>query len=415
MMLDFHKIRRLPPYVFEQVNVTKAGLRANGADVIDLGMGNPDLPTPPHIVEKLRETALNPDVHGYSASRGIPGLRKALVGYYDRRFGVKLDWQKEVVVTLGSKEGFANLAQAIAAPGDTIIVPNPSYPLHSFGFIMAGASIRSVEAHSPEQYLSNLGRAVRHSIPAPTAMVVCYPANPTAQVVDLDFYKEVVKFAKKHDIWVLSDLAYTEIYYGDPPPSILQVDGAKDIAVEVTSMSKTYAMAGWRVGFAAGNERLIAALARVKSYLDYGAFTPVQVAAAAALNGPQDCVTEQREIYRTRRNAMVESFTRAGWDIPEPKASMFAWAPIPEPFREMGSLEFSLRLIKEAHVAVAPGAGFGEHGDNYVRLALVENEQRIRQAARNVRKFLEANGVKAKPEKEPKAKAEVTPIKKVAG
>jgi len=415
MMLDFHKIRRLPPYVFEQVNVTKAGLRAGGADVIDLGMGNPDLPTPPHIVEKLRETALNPDVHGYSASRGIMGLRKALVGYYGRRFGVKLDPAREVVVTLGSKEGFANLAQAIAAPGDTIIVPNPSYPLHSFGFIMAGASIRSVEAHSPEQYLSNLGRAVRHSIPSPTAMVVCYPANPTAQVVDLDFYKEVVKFAKKHEIWVLSDLAYTEIYYGDPPPSILQVDGAKDIAVEVTSMSKTYAMAGWRVGFAAGNEKLIAALARVKSYLDYGAFTPVQVAAAAALNGPQDCVDEQREIYRTRRNAMVESFGRAGWDIPEPKASMFAWAPIPEPFRELGSLEFSLRLIKEAHVAVAPGAGFGEHGDNYVRLALVENEQRIRQAARNVRKFMEANGVKTKPDKEPKAKPEAAPARKVVG
>ena len=413
MMLDFHKIRRLPPYVFEQVNVTKAGLRANGADVIDLGMGNPDLPTPAHIVEKLCETARKPDVHGYSASRGIPGLRRALSAYYDRRFGVKLDPMKEVVVTLGSKEGFANLAQAISAPGDTIIVPNPSYPLHSFGFIMAGASIRSVEAHSPEQYLSNLGRAVRHSIPAPTAMVVCYPANPTAQVVDLDFYKEVVKFAKKHDIWVLSDLAYTEIYYGDPPPSILQVDGAKDIAVEVTSMSKTYAMAGWRVGFAAGNERLIGALARVKSYLDYGAFTPVQVAAAAALNGPQDCVDEMREIYRTRRNAMVESFSRAGWEIPEPAASMFAWAPIPEPFREMGSLEFSLRLIKEAHVAVAPGAGFGEHGDNYVRLALVENEQRIRQAARNVRKFLEANGVKVKPEKAPKADA--TPVRKVAG
>jgi alanine-synthesizing transaminase len=414
MMLDFHKIRRLPPYVFEQVNVTKAGLRANGADVIDLGMGNPDLPTPPHIVEKLCETARKPDVHGYSASRGIPGLRRALSAYYDRRFGVKLDPMKETVVTLGSKEGFANLAQAISAPGDTIIVPNPSYPLHSFGFIMAGASIRSVEAHSPEQYLSNLGRAVRHSIPAPTAMVVCYPANPTAQVVDLDFYKEVVKFAKKHEIWVLSDLAYTEIYYGDPPPSILQVDGAKDIAVEVTSMSKTYAMAGWRVGFAAGNERLIGALARVKSYLDYGAFTPVQVAAAAALNGPQDCVDEMREIYRTRRNAMIESFSRAGWEIPEPKASMFAWAPIPEPFKEMGSLEFSLRLIKEAHVAVAPGAGFGEHGDNFVRLALVENEQRIRQAARNVRKFLEANGVKVKPEKDPKAKADVTPIKKKA-
>ena len=416
MRLEFHKIRRLPPYVFEQVNVTKAGLRAQGADVIDLGMGNPDLPTPPHIVEKLCETARRPDVHGYSASRGIMGLRRALSAYYDRRFGVKLDPNKEVVVTLGSKEGFANLAQAIAAPGDTILVPNPSYPLHSFGFIMAGAAIRSVQAHSPEEYLSNLGRAIKHTVPPPTAMVVCYPANPTAQVVELDFYKEVIRFAKKHEIFVLSDLAYTEIYFDQPPPSILQVEGAKDIAVEVTSMSKTYAMAGWRVGFAAGNERLIAALARVKSYLDYGAFTPVQVAAAAALNGPQDCVDEMREIYRARRNAMVESFTRAGWEIPEPKASMFAWAPIPEPFREAGSLEFSLRLIKEAHVAVAPGAGFGEHGDGFVRLALVENEQRIRQAARNIRKFLEANGVKAKPEKP--AKADVTPLrsaKKAAG
>jgi alanine-synthesizing transaminase len=411
MRLDFHKIRRLPPYVFEQVNVTKAGLRAEGADVIDLGMGNPDLPTPKHIVDKLCETAQRPDVHGYSASRGIMGLRRALSAYYDRRFGVKLDPNREVVVTLGSKEGFANLAQAIAAPGDTILSPNPSYPLHSFGFIMAGATIRSVEAHSPEQYLSNLGRAVKHTVPPPTAMVVCYPANPTAQVVELDFYKDVIAFAKKHDIFVLSDLAYTEIYFDKPPPSILQVDGAKDIAVEVTSMSKTYAMAGWRVGFAAGNERLIAALARVKSYLDYGAFTPVQVAAAAALNGPQDCVDEMRAVYRSRRDALVESFTRAGWDIPAPKASMFAWAPIPEPLREMGSLEFSLRLIKEAHVAVAPGAGFGEHGDNYVRLALVENEQRIRQAARNIRKFLEANGVKARPEKEAKAKVDVTPIR----
>jgi alanine-synthesizing transaminase len=403
MRLEFHKIRRLPPYVFEQVNIKKAALRAQGADVIDLGMGNPDLPTPPHIVEKLCETARKPDVHGYSASRGIMGLRKALVAYYGRRFGVKLDPNKEVVVTLGSKEGFANLAQAITSPGDTILVPNPSYPLHSFGFIMAGAAIRSVQAHSPEEYLSNLGRAIKHSVPPPTAMVVCYPANPTAQVVDLDFYKEVIKFAKKHEIWVLSDLAYTEIYFDQPPPSILQVDGAKDIAVEVTSMSKTYAMAGWRVGFAAGNERLISALARVKSYLDYGAFTPVQVAAAAALNGPQDCVDEFREIYRSRRDAMTESFGRAGWEIPQPKASMFAWAPIPAVFKEQGSLEFSLKLIEEAHVAVAPGAGFGEHGDGHVRLALVENEQRIRQAARNVRKFLESYGVNVPKEiKEPK-------------
>jgi alanine-synthesizing transaminase len=411
MKLEFHKIRRLPPYVFEQVNRQKAALRAGGADVIDLGMGNPDLPTPPHIVEKLCETARSPDVHGYSASRGIPGLRRALASYYRRRFDVDLNADTEVVVTLGSKEGFANLAQAIAAPGDVIIVPNPSYPLHSFGFIMAGATIRSVQAHSPEEYLSGLGRAVRHSVPPPTAMVLCYPANPTAHVVDLDFYKEAVAFAKKHEIWILSDLAYTEIYFDEPPPSILQVDGAKDIAVEVTSMSKTYAMAGWRVGFAAGNERLISALARVKSYLDYGAFTPVQVAAAAALNGPQDCVDEMREIYRSRRDAMVESFGRAGWTIPTPAASMFAWAPIPESFRELGSLEFSLRLIREAHVAVAPGAGFGEHGDGHVRLALVENEQRIRQAARNVRRFLEANGARpqaAEPEEAAPARAAKT-------
>jgi alanine-synthesizing transaminase len=417
MRFDFHKIRRLPPYVFEQVNVTKAGLRAKGADVIDLGMGNPDLPTPPHIVEKLCETAKRPEVHGYSASRGILGLRKALAAYYDRRFGVKLDPVRETVVTLGSKEGFANLAQAITSPGDTVLVPNPSYPLHSFGFIMAGAAIRSVQAHSPEEYLANLSRAVKHTVPPPTAMVVCYPANPTAQVVELDFYKEIIKFAKKHEIIVLSDLAYTEIYFDKPPPSILQVEGAKDIAVEVTSMSKTYAMAGWRVGFAAGNEQLIAALARVKSYLDYGAFTPVQVAAAAALNGPQDCVDEFREIYRTRRDAMIESFGRAGWDIPKPAASMFAWAPIPEAFREMGSLEFSIKLIKEAHVAVAPGAGFGEHGDNFVRLALVENEQRIRQAARNVKKFLEANGVKTPKADKPAKSDNVTklPSKKAAG
>ncbi|MBI1358829.1 MAG: LL-diaminopimelate aminotransferase [Alphaproteobacteria bacterium] len=413
MRLEFHKIRRLPPYVFEQVNIKKAALRAAGADVIDLGMGNPDLPPAKHIIEKLCETARKPDVHGYSASRGIPGLRRALCAYYDRRFGVKLDANREAIVTLGSKEGFANLAQAIAAPGDVILAPNPSYPLHSFGFIMAGATIRSVQAHSPEEYLSGLSRAIKHSVPAPTAMVLCYPANPTAQVVDLDFYKEAVAFAKKHELWILSDLAYTEIYFEEPPPSILQVDGAKDIAVECTTMSKTYSMAGWRVGFAAGNERLIGALARVKSYLDYGAFTPVQVAATAALNGPQDCVDEAREIYRSRRDALVDSFGRAGWEIPVPKASMFAWAPIPEKFREAGSLEFSLKLIEEAHVAVAPGAGFGEHGDGHVRLALVENEQRIRQAARNVRRFLEAHGVKTPKEAKP-AKAEARSAKSAA-
>lgn len=393
MSNEFHKIRRLPPYVFEQVNRTKAALRAEGADIIDLGMGNPDLPTPSHIVEKLCETARKPDVNGYSASRGIPGLRRAVTDYYKRRFGVSLNKDREVIVTLGSKEGFANLAQAISAPGDVILAPDPSYPLHHFGFIIAGASIRGVPAQTPEQYLSNLGKAVHYSVPPPTAMVLCYPSNPTAVVCDLDFYKDAVKFAKKHELWVLSDLAYNEIYFEEPTPSILQVDGAKDIAVEFTTMSKTYSMAGWRIGFVAGNETLVAALARVKSYLDYGAYTPIQVAAVAALDGPQDCVDETRAIYKSRRDVLVESFTRAGWPVPSPAASMFAWAPIPEKLRHLGSLDFSLQLINEAHVAVAPGAGFGEHGDGHVRIALVENEQRIRQAARNVRRFMQKRGI----------------------
>ncbi|MEO1100213.1 MAG: LL-diaminopimelate aminotransferase [Pseudomonadota bacterium] len=390
---EFHKIRRLPPYVFEQVNRKAATLRAEGADIINLGMGNPDLPTPQHIIDKLTETAQKPGTNRYSSSRGIPGLRRALAGYYKRRFDVTLDMDREVIVTLGSKEGFANLAQAMTAPGDVILAPDPSYPIHSFGFIMAGASIRNVPALTPEQYLSSLGKAVNHSVPPPTAMVLCYPSNPTAEVVDLDFYREAVRFAKKHDLWILSDLAYNEIYFDEQPPSILQIDGARDIAVETTTLSKTYSMAGWRVGFVAGNERLIGALARVKSYLDYGAYTPIQVAACAALDGPDDCVEEMRETYRSRRDALVESFTRAGWRIPSPRASMFAWAPIPPALRALGSLEFSLQLIEEAHVAVSPGAAFGEHGEGYVRIGLVENEQRLRQAARNIRKFLEARGI----------------------
>lgn len=385
---EFHKIRRLPPYVFEQVNRRAAELRADGADIINLGMGNPDLPTPQHIIDKLVDTAHKPGTNRYSASRGIPGLRRSLANYYKRRFDVTLDKDREVIVTLGSKEGFANLAQAMAAPGDVILSPDPSYPIHSFGFIMAGAVIRNVKALTPEEYLSGLGKAVTHSVPPPTAMVLCYPSNPTAAVVDLDFYKDAVAFAKKHDLWILSDLAYNEIYFGDPPPSILQVPGAKDVAVETTSMSKTYSMAGWRVGFVAGNERLIAALGRVKSYLDYGAYTPIQVAACAALDGPQDCVDEARAIYRSRRDTLVESFGRAGWDIPPPEASMFAWAPIPQVCADMSSIEFSLDLISEAHVAVAPGTGFGEYGEGFVRIALVENEQRIRQAARNLKKYL---------------------------
>jgi alanine-synthesizing transaminase len=386
---DFHRIKRLPPYVFEEVNRLKAKARAAGDDIIDFGMGNPDMPTPKHIVEKLVETVRDPRTNRYSASRGIPGLRKAMAAYYGRRFGVKINPDTEVVATLGSKEGFANLAQAMTAPGDTILVPNPAYPIHAFGFILAGAAIRHVEASSPEQFLRGLERAVRHAVPPPTAVVVSYPSNPTAHVVDLEFYQDIVRFAKAKGLWVLSDLAYAEIYFGDkPPPSMLQVEGAKDIVVEFNSLSKTYAMPGWRMGFAAGNERLIHALGRIKSYLDYGAFTPIQVATAAALNGPQACVDEMRAIYKGRRDALIDSFGRAGWDIPSPEASMFAWAPIPESFRSIGSLEFSKLLLEHAKVAVAPGIGFGEYGDGHVRIALVENEQRIRQAARTVKKFL---------------------------
>lgn len=390
MQSEFHRIRRLPPYVFEEVNRLKAASRARGEDIIDFGMGNPDMPTPKHIVDKLVETARDPRSNRYSASRGIKGLRKAMAGYYQRRFDVTLDPDSEVIATLGSKEGFANLAQAITAPGDVILVPNPAYPIYAFGFILAGAAIRHVPATSPEAYLSSIGQAVRHSVPSPTAIVVNYPSNPTAQVVDLDFYKEIIAFAKKHEIWVLSDLAYADIYFDDanPPPSILQVDGARDIAVEFHSLSKTYSMPGWRMGFAAGNKKLIGALARIKSYLDYGAYTPIQVAATAALNGPQSCTDEIRAIYKARRDVLVDTMARAGWDIPSPPASMFAWAPIPEKFRAAGSLEFSKQLLAHAKVAVSPGLGFGEYGEGYVRIALVENEHRIRQAARNVKKFL---------------------------
>ncbi|HMB48174.1 MAG TPA: LL-diaminopimelate aminotransferase [Afifellaceae bacterium] len=388
-MDEFYKIKRLPPYVFEEVNKLKGKARAEGADIIDLGMGNPDLPTPQYIVDKLVETVQKPRTHRYSASRGIPGLRKAQAEYYGRRFGVKLDPDRQVVATLGSKEGFANMAQAITAPGDVVLVPNPSYPIHAFGFIMSGGVVRSIPAEPGDAFFAAAERAIHHSVPKPIALILNYPSNPTAYVADLDFYKDVVAFAKKHEIFVLSDLAYAEIYFeGDPPPSVLQAPGAMDVCVEFTSLSKTFSMPGWRMGFAVGNEHLVSALARVKSYLDYGAFTPIQVAAAAALNGPEDCIKEVREIYRTRRDCMVESFGRAGWDIPPPPATMFAWAPVPEKFRGVGSLEFSKLLIEKADVAVAPGIGFGEHGEGWVRIALVENEQRIRQAGRNIRRFL---------------------------
>ena len=390
MTQEFHRIRRMPPYVFAEVNTAKARARAAGEDIIDLGMGNPDTPTPPHIVAKLVEAVQDPRSHRYSVSKGIPGLRRALAGYYDRRFGVKLNPETEVVATLGSKEGLANLASAITSPGDTILVPNPSYPIHQFGFIIAGASVRSLPATPDETMLEALDRAVRHSVPKPTALIVNFPSNPTAYCAELDFYREVVAFCRKHDIYIMSDLAYAEIYFGaNPPPSLLQVPGAKDIAVEFTSMSKTYSMPGWRMGFAVGNERLIAALARMKSYLDYGAFTPIQVAATAALNGPQDCVAEMRALYKERRDVVVRGLRAAGWDMPSPDGSMFAGAPIPARYAHLGSVEFSKLLLARAKVAVAPGIGFGEHGDTHVRIAFVENTQRLRQAVRNIRGFLQ--------------------------
>ena len=389
-MEDFYRIKRLPPYVFETVNRAKAAARVAGADIVDLGMGNPDLPTPAHVIEKMKETLGKPRTDRYSASKGIAGLRRAQAAYYARRFGVKLNPDTQVVATLGSKEGFANVAQAITAPGDVVIVPDPSYPIHAFGFLMAGGVLRSVSSEPTPEFFPALERAITHSIPKPIAVVVCYPSNPTAFVADLDFYKDLVAFAKKHGIFILSDLAYAEVYFdNNPPPSVLQVPGAMDVTVEFTSMSKTYSMAGWRMGFAVGNERIISALTRVKSYLDYGAFTPVQVAAAAALNGPDDCIKEMRETYTRRRDVLVESFSRAGWNVPPPTASMFAWSPIPEPFNTLGSVEFSKLLVEKAEVAVSPGTGFGERGEGYVRIALVENEQRIRQAARNIRRFFE--------------------------
>ena len=389
---EFHRIKRLPPYVFSEVNQLKLAARALGKDIIDFGMGNPDMPTPTHILDKMQETLKNPKTHGYSASRGINGLRKAVAGFYARRFSVEIDPETETIVTLGSKEGLANLASAITTPGDVILVPNPSYPIHQFGFIIAGASVRNVPVVPDKDYIGALESAVRHSIPKPIALVLNYPNNPTTITAPIEFYEEVVNFCKSHQIYILSDLAYSELYFdGHPPPSILQVAGAKDIAVEFTSMSKTYSMAGWRVGFASGNSKLISALGRVKSYLDYGAFTPIQVAATAALNGPDNCINDIREIYKKRRDILVSSMATAGWQIPIPQATMFAWAPLPDRFKHLGSIEFSKLLLNEADVAVSPGVAFGEYGEGYVRISLVENEQRIRQAARNIKVFLARN------------------------
>ena len=398
MQEEFYRIKRLPPYVFAEVNQMKAAARANGDDIIDFGMGNPDTPTPKHIVEKMVESVRNPKTHRYSNSRGIPGLRRALSAYYERRFDVSIDPETEAIVTLGSKEGLANLAQAITSPGDIVMSPNPSYPIHAFGFIIAGGVVRHLPAYvsTPEarqEFMAALKRGVDHSIPKPLAVVLNYPSNPTAETVGLDFYQEVVDFCHYHEIFILSDLAYSEVYFDDnPPPSILEIPKARELAVEFTSLSKTYSMPGWRIGFAAGNKTLIAALARVKSYLDYGAFTPIQVAATAALNGPQDCVDDMRDMYRARRDVLVEGLASAGWEIPSPKATMFVWAPIPPAFREAGSLEFSKLLLNEAKVAVSPGAGFGEYGEGFVRIGLVENRHRTRQAIRNIKALFAQSG-----------------------
>ncbi|WP_128891042.1 LL-diaminopimelate aminotransferase [Erythrobacter sp. HKB08] len=394
MNTDFYRMKRLPPYVIAEVNAMRHAARQAGKDIIDLGMGNPDQPPPQHVIDKLCEVASKPDAHGYSQSKGIPGLRRAQANYYGRRFGVDIDPEREVVVTMGSKEGLASLATAITAPGDVILAPNPSYPIHTFGFTIAGATIRSVPTTPDENYWKSLDAAMAFTAPRPSVLVVNYPSNPTAEVVDLAFYERLVDWARENEVWILSDLAYSELYYdGKPTPSIMQVKGAKDVAIEFTSMSKTYSMAGWRMGFAVGNKDLIAALTRVKSYLDYGAFTPIQAAACAALNGPQDVVEENRQRYQRRRDVMVEAFSRAGWDIPPPPASMFAWAPLPPALKDMGSLEFSKQLLTHAEVAVAPGVGYGEQGESFVRIAMVENEQRLRQAARNVKRYFASLGI----------------------
>jgi len=392
---EFYRIKRLPPYVFAEVNKMKARARADGHDIIDFGMGNPDSAPPPHVVEKLRETLKDPKVHRYSLSRGIQGLRKAQAAYYQRRFGIELDPETEVVVTIGSKEGLANMAEAISGPGDVFIVPDPSYPIHTWGFVIAGADVVSIPNTPDATFFESLKKVIEDAPKKPVALVVNYPCNPTAVSVDISFYEQVIDICKHYGIYVLSDLAYCELYFdGNPPPSILQVKGAKDIAVEFTTMSKTYSMAGWRIGYAVGNSKLIAALTKIKSYLDYGTFLPIQVAAAAALNGPQDYVGKLRTMYKERRDILAEGLIDAGWDITIPNASMFLWAPVPKAYARVGCLEFSKLLLKHADVAVAPGVGFGPGGEGFVRIALVENKHRIRQAVRNVKQFLAADAEK---------------------
>ena len=383
---DFPRINRLPPYVFNIVNDLKAKSRARGEDIIDFGMGNPDRPAPAHIIEKLTEAAQRTDTHRYSVSRGIPRLRKAICNWYQRKFDVSLDPDTETIVTIGSKEGLAHLALATVGPGDAILVPNPAYPIHPYGFVISGADIRHVPLIEGGDFFAELEKSVKDTWPKPKMLVLNFPGNPTTQCVDLEFFERVVAFAKEHEIWVVHDLAYGEITFdGYKAPSILQVPGAKDVAVESYTLSKTYNMPGWRVGFMSGNPTLVAALARMKSYLDYGMFTPIQVAAIAALDGPQECVAEVVATYESRRDVLCDGLNSIGWKVEKPKATMFVWAKIPEKYREMGSLEFTKKLLKEAKVAVSPGIGFGEYGDDHVRFGLIENEHRTRQAVRGIR------------------------------
>ncbi len=388
-MDDFQRIKRLPPYVFSIIGDLKQKARARGEDVVDFGMGNPDQPTPQHIVDKLVEAAQRQDTHRYSQSRGIPRLRRAMSNWYKTRYDVDIDPESEVIVTIGSKEGLAHLAMATLAPGDAVLVPNPAYPIHPYGVVIAGADVRHVPLTADGDFFAELEKAIKHSWPRPKMLILNFPANPTAQCVELEFFEKVVEIAREHKIWVVHDLAYADIVFdGYKAPSILEVPGAKDIAVESFSLSKSYNMPGWRVGFMCGNPTLIGALARMKSYLDYGTFTPIQIAAITALEGPQDCVTEICDMYRQRRDVLCEGLTAAGWEVEKPKATMFVWAPIPEAFKSMGSIEFSKKLLNEAGVAVSPGVGFGEYGDDFVRFSLIENEHRTRQAVRGIRKLL---------------------------
>ena len=388
MQDEFHRIKRLPPYVFNIVNELKAQARSRGEDIIDFGMGNPDQPTPPHIVDKLTEAAQRGDTHRYSMSRGIPRLRKAIANWYSRNYQVEIDPESEAIVTIGSKEGLAHLALATMGPGDAVLVPNPAYPIHPYGFVIAGADIRHVPMTSEVDFFDEMEKAIKDSWPKPKMLVLNFPANPTAQCVELDFFEKVVAIAREHEIWVVHDNAYAEIVFdGYKAPSILQVKGAKDVAVEFYSLSKTYNMPGWRVGFMCGNKTLVAALARMKSYLDYGMFTPIQVAAIAALDGPQDCVAEICDMYRKRRDVLCKGLNEAGWQVEFPKATMFVWAKIPDQYKELGSLEFSKKLLQQAKVAVSPGIGFGEYGDDHVRFSLIENEHRTRQAIRSIKQM----------------------------